>query len=76
MTETWLDGNSLGGPLGELQLQYPDVKMGSYPQMGAGYVHTELVLRSSDEARLNEAAEKVRAMVDAAHKAAGVTLPK
>jgi hypothetical protein len=38
-------------------------------------VHTELVLRSSDEARLNEAAKRVREMVTAAHKAAGLPPP-
>ncbi|HEY4199929.1 MAG TPA: competence/damage-inducible protein A [Devosiaceae bacterium] len=63
---------TVGEPLGLLQAEYPDVKMGSYPQMGAGYVRTELVLRSSDEARLAEAAGKVRNMVNAAHKAAGL----
>jgi molybdenum cofactor synthesis domain-containing protein len=65
------EGN-IGGPLGQLQLEYPDVKMGSYPQMGAGYVRTELVLRSADEARLVEAAAKVQAMVDVAERAAGI----
>jgi hypothetical protein len=49
--------------------------MGSYPQMGKDRVMTELVLRSSDEARLAEAAEKVRAMVAAAHEKAGVAPP-
>ena len=39
-------------PLAALQQQFPDVKMGSYPRMGDGTVITELVLRSSDEARL------------------------
>ena len=67
---------TVGGPLGELQAQYPDVKMGSYPQMGNKQVMTELVLRSSDEARLNEAAAKVQAMVDAAHAKAGLTAPQ
>jgi molybdenum cofactor synthesis domain-containing protein len=66
---------TLGGPLGALQEQYPDVKMGSYPQMGRDRVMTELVLRSPDEARLAEAAEKVRAMVAAAHEKAGIALP-
>lgn len=64
---------TIGGPLGDLQAQYPDVKMGSYPQMGSGFVHTELVLRSTDELRLREATEKVRAMVEAAEKAAGIS---
>ena len=67
---------TVGGPLGELQAQYPDVKMGSYPQMGNKQVMTELVLRSSDEARLHEAAAKVQAMVDAAHAKAGLSAPQ
>jgi molybdenum cofactor synthesis domain-containing protein len=66
---------TVGGPLGELQAQYPDVKMGSYPQMGNDRVSTELVLRSSDAARLEEAAGKVREMVAQAHQRAGVTPP-
>ncbi|WP_092183101.1 molybdopterin-binding protein [Devosia sp. YR412] len=66
---------TVGGPLGALQDEYPDVKMGSYPQMGNDKVMTELVLRSSDPARLEEAAGKVRAMVAAAHQKAGVTPP-
>ena len=67
---------TLGGPLAELQEKFPDVKMGSYPQMSRDEVMTELVLRSSDEARLAEAAEQVRAMVIAAHEKAGVPLPQ
>ena len=66
---------TLGGPLGALQEQYPDVKMGSYPQMGRDRVMTELVLRSADAARLEEAAAKVREMVTEAHRKAGVALP-
>ncbi len=66
---------TLGGPLGALQEQYPDVKMGSYPQMGQTRVMTELVLRSSDPERLEEAAGKVREMVTEAHRKAGVPLP-
>ncbi len=67
---------SVGGALGELQAQYPDVKMGSYPQMGKGRLMTELVLRSSDPVRLEEAAGKVRAMVAEAHAKAGVQAPE
>ena len=66
---------TLGGPLGALQAQYPDVKMGSYPQMGKDRVMTELVLRSADLARLEEAAGKVREMVAEAHRKAGVVPP-
>ena len=67
---------TVGGALGELQAQYPDVKMGSYPQMGHGRVMTELVLRSSDPQRLAEATAKVRAMVEAAHRVAGIEAPQ
>jgi molybdenum cofactor synthesis domain-containing protein len=67
---------TVGGALGELQAQYPDVKMGSYPQMGKGRVMTELVLRSSDPVRLEEAAGKVRAMVRDAHTKAGIATPE
>ena len=63
---------AIGGPLGQLQEEFPDVRMGSYPQMGHNYVMTELVLRSADEARLAEATERVRQMVREAHARAGV----
>jgi molybdenum cofactor synthesis domain-containing protein len=66
---------SIGGPFGRLQDEFPDVRMGSYPQMGQTFVMTELVLRSPDSARLAEAAAKVRAMVAAAHEAAGLPPP-
>jgi molybdenum cofactor synthesis domain-containing protein len=67
---------TIGGPLAALQEEYPDVKMGSYPQMGKGRVMTELVLRSSDEARLEEAAGRVRIMVTEAHRNAGIAPPE
>lgn len=63
---------AIGGPLAALQADYPDVKMGSYPQMGKTPVMTELVLRSPDQSRLDEATAKVQAMVDAAHAKAGI----
>jgi molybdenum cofactor synthesis domain-containing protein len=66
---------SIGGPLGRLQEEFPDVKMGSYPQMGQTFVMTELVLRSSDESRLAAAAARVREMVTAAHQTAGLPPP-
>jgi len=64
---------TIGGPLGRIQDEFPDVKMGSYPQMGQTFVMTELVLRSSDEARLEQAAGRVREMVAEAHRAAGLS---
>ncbi|MDB5538620.1 MAG: competence/damage-inducible protein [Devosia sp.] len=63
---------TIGGPFGRLQEEFPDVKMGSYPQMGQSVVMTELVLRATDEARLAEAAGRVREMVAEAHRAAGL----
>jgi len=62
-------------PLAELQDAYPDVKMGSYPRMGDGAVRTELVLRSADEARLDEAFGKLRSIVAQAHRDAGIADP-
>jgi molybdenum cofactor synthesis domain-containing protein len=66
---------AIGGPLGRLQEEFPDVKMGSYPRMGQSYVMTELVLRSADEARLAEAARRVRELVVEAHRKAGLPAP-
>ncbi len=63
---------SIGSAFGLIQAEFPDVKMGSYPRMGSTSVMTELVLRSPDEGRLALAAERVRAMVVAAHANAGL----
>ena len=68
------EGN-IGTPFGALAAEFPDVKMGSYPRMGDGTVMTELVLRSSDEARLAEGAKAVYAMVAKAHAEAGFPAP-
>jgi molybdopterin-biosynthesis enzyme MoeA-like protein len=68
------EGN-IGSPLAALQERFPDVKMGSYPRMGDGTVMTELVLRSSDQTRLREAADAVHNMVAAEHRRAGLPDP-
>ncbi|MEO8756370.1 MAG: molybdopterin-binding protein [Devosia sp.] len=68
------EGN-IGTPFAAIAAAFPDVKMGSYPRMGEGTVMTELVLRSSDEARLAEAARAVYAMVAKAHAANGFPDP-
>jgi len=47
----------LAGPLGEVANAFPDVSMGSYPFGGQGAI---LVLRTTDRARLAEAAEALR----------------
>jgi molybdenum cofactor synthesis domain-containing protein len=43
------------------QRRYPDVAMGSYPSMWDGHFECDLVLRSSDPARLAEAEETLKA---------------
>ncbi len=65
----------IAAPLSALQDEYPDVKMGSYPRMGDGAVRTELVLRSPDEPRLEEATGRLRQIVAEAHRAAGIADP-
>ncbi|RUT33068.1 competence/damage-inducible protein A [Arsenicitalea aurantiaca] len=66
---------AVGDALGEIQSRYPEVRLGSYPQMGGDRPTTELVLRATDEALLAEAAREVRAMVAAAHERAGLPAP-
>jgi molybdopterin-biosynthesis enzyme MoeA-like protein len=68
------EGN-IAAPFAALQEIFPDVKMGSYPRMGDGTVMTELVLRSSDDGQLKQAADAVQAMVAAEHAKAGLPAP-
>ena len=49
----------------EHQNVYPDVSMGSYPSQRDGKPVTQLVLRSTDEVRLDEAATGLKAMLTA-----------
>ncbi len=55
-------------PLAEMQAEFPDVSMGSYPYMREGKFQTSLVLRCRDEKRLNLAAEKLKQVVAELHK--------
>jgi len=57
--------------LGEIQLEFPDVSIGSYPKMLDGAFATDIVLRSRDEGRLDQAARAVEAMVAAMMQANG-----
>lgn len=66
---------TIAAAFGALQQSYPDVRMGSYPRMGRASASTELVLRAHDPERLAAAAADVRAMVAAAHAAAGLPPP-
>jgi len=50
----------IAGLFGELQKRYPDVPMGSYPFYRDGKPGTQLVLRSTDAARLAEAEAELK----------------
>ena len=54
--------------LGTIQAAYPDVRIGSYPQLGRLPVYTQLVLRAADKAVLDAAAAEVQALVDRLHE--------
>ena len=54
---------TVAGGLGAIQGDFPDLEIGSYPYFRAGAFGTSLVLRGTDEARLEAAAERVRALV-------------
>lgn len=58
--------SSLSQPLAALQISYPTVKIGSYPQMGSDKYMTQIVLRSSDKNLLEEATQKVRGIIQTA----------
>ncbi len=54
----------LGGPLADIQAAFPDVGIGSYPfETGTGF-GANVVLRSRDAGRLDEAERAVREMLD------------
>ena len=54
---------TIGEPLAKLQDAWPDIAIGSYPKHDSGKFWTEIVLRGSDEARLEEAQAEVAALV-------------
>ena len=54
---------TIGEPLAKLQDTWPDIAIGSYPKHDAGKFWTEIALRGSDEARLEEAQAEVAALV-------------
>jgi molybdopterin-biosynthesis enzyme MoeA-like protein len=60
----YLPEGTLAGPLKELQGEYPDIDMGSYPFYRVGRFGSNLVLRAADEGRLEEAVRKLVARVD------------
>lgn len=53
----------IAGLFGELAAEFPDLSMGSYPFQQNGALGTNLVIRGSDAARVNEAMTKLAALV-------------
>ena len=59
----YLPEGKMGGPLGEIQTQFPDADIGSYPFVREGRFGAALVVRHPDQAVVDAAAEAVKAMV-------------
>lgn len=62
----YLGESTIAGGLGQIQDRYPDLDLGSYPFLRDGRYGTTLVIRGSDLARLEAAAEAVRSLIQAA----------
>ncbi len=54
-----LGEGSIADELGALQARYPDLEIGSYPYFRAGYFGVSLVLRGTDESRVEAATEEL-----------------
>ena len=54
--------SKLAGPLEDLQHEFPDVSMGSYPFLLDGEAAVQIVARCTDEARLEAALESIKAL--------------
>ncbi|MCJ8140656.1 competence/damage-inducible protein A [Falsirhodobacter halotolerans] len=52
----------VAAPFGALAAEYPDLSMGSYPFQQNGVMGTNLVVRGTDPARLNEAMTRLAAL--------------
>lgn len=68
--------SKIAGELGKIQELFPDVKIGSYPQMGKAPFFSQLVLRSTDKMRLKEAVALVQKLVDRAHIENNIEIPQ
>jgi len=68
--------STVAAGLNEIQQAYPDLRLGSYPQIGRLPVYTQLVVRGTDPDRVAEAADRVRLLVDELHKRKNVILTK
>jgi molybdenum cofactor synthesis domain-containing protein len=65
----------IGTPLGAIQKAHPDTVIGSYPKMVDGGYMVDLIVRARDEAKMNEAAEAIRAMLAGLESAANRVQP-
>ena len=59
----YLSEGQVAKPLGDIQDRYGDVDLGSYPFYREEGYGTNLVMRGTDEAELDEMLEEVRAMI-------------
>ena len=59
----YLPEGTLAGPLGDLQTDYPDIDMGSYPFYQVGRHGSSLVLRGMDGSRLDAAVARLMRIV-------------
>ncbi len=60
--------STISAKLEDIQNLFQDVKIGSYPKIGKLPIFSQIVLRSSEKARLKKAALEVQKMVDKVHK--------
>ena len=59
----YLSEGQVAVPLGEIQDKHPDIDLGSYPFYRQDGYGTNLVMRGTDEAELDEMLSEVRAMI-------------
>ena len=59
----FLGESQIAGPLREIQERFPDVDLGSYPFFRENRYGTSLVMRGTDDARLDEMLEAVKAAI-------------
>ena len=65
----------IGTPLAKIQREHPQTSIGSYPKFSGETFHTELVVRSRDEAALDAATAAVAAMIEELRAARTVESP-
>lgn len=59
----YLSEGAVAGPLGDIQDRHPNVDLGSYPFYRQDGYGTNLVMRGTDEAELDEMLEEVKQMI-------------